>query len=266
MKNLFVTKHKGANSLIMSLISIGVMAVVAYGVALMHELNYDSIHSAHVKAQASQYALDRANIIRSMDYSTVTEMVKTEIPNSSSTGSDNDAYFEEVLQDYVDGDQYKEYRVNIYIGVKSSDVVASTIVRHTNPGYLLDGQIVGVTEDSEKSSLSSSAAHEIADGRFSEGVGSDSSINAMSASALKEYVTITLNQYISSNEAVKWVSGQAVGNNVVPIYVADKGYATAGAVSNRMDVNTKGSWIAVLVYENNHYYIDYLAKSDFFKY
>ncbi len=259
-------RHKGVSTLVMSLVSVAVMAVIAFGVSKMHELNFNGIHATAVRIQADQYAMDRANILRSMDYDSVMAMPIMMIAGSSFDGSDANAFFEEVVEESVSDDAYKEFKVNIYKGVGNRDVVSSVVVRHTNPGYLLDGQILGDDESSDKRSLSSSAAQDYAGGRFSEGMASDSETNAMSAAALKDYVHMLLEQYVLTENAVKHQPGKGAGSIKKPIYIANTGYVTAGDVEYRMNHNTTDTKIAVVVKEDDHYYIDYLAKSDFFKY
>lgn len=254
---------RGSSSIMMSLISIGLMSSIALGVSKMHEINYHSIRATHDKMQAEQYAQDRAAILRSMDFSTISELPKQVVAGTASAGVDN-IYYEEVVEDSSDS-VYKEYKINIY---KGNDVkpIASLVMRKTNPGFLIDGQLVGSGVSATDKALNSRASREYSETRFADGIDSDSETNAMSANALKMYVSNILQEYVKSANAVKYTPGTKVGSATQAVYIASDGYVKAGNVNTRMFANSTSGKIAVLVQEDGIYYIDYLKKSNFFTY
>lgn len=258
--------HKGSSVLVMSLVSVGAMASIAFGISKMHELNYSGIRASHAKIQADQYAQDRAAILRSMDFGSVAVMSKRVVGGTASSGENENTYYEEVVEEPSESEVYKEFKVNIYKGKDNNDVVSSLVIRKTNPGYLIDGQLVGSNEASDKKALNSEASQDYAKSRFNDSLDSVSSTNAMSAKSLKLYVESVLADYVKSDNAVKREKGKGAGTVKDPVYVALDGYVKQGKVTTRMDLNSSSSKIAVLTKENDVYYIDYLKKSDFFSY
>ncbi len=258
--------HKGSSVLVMSLVSVGAMASIAFGISKMHELNYSGIRASHAKIQADQYAQDRAAILRSMDFGSISVMPKRVVAGTAVSGENENTYYEEVVEEPSETGVYKEFKVNIYKGKDNNDVCSSLVIRKTNPGYLIDGQLVGGDEASDKKALNSEASQNYAKSRFNDGLDSVSSTNAMSAQALKLHVESVLADYVKADNAVKHEKGKGVGSIKNPVYVALDGYVKQGKVTTRMDVNSSSSKIAVLTKENNVYYIDYLKKSDFFSY
>lgn len=258
--------HKGSSVLIMSLVSVGAMVSIAYGVSKMHELNYSGIRASHIKMQADQYAQDRAAVLRSMDFGSISAMSRSVVSGTAKNGENDNTYYEEVVEIPSDDGIHKEFKVNIYKGADSNDVRSSVVVRKTNPGYLIDGQIVGDSESSEKRALNSEASQEYAKTRFGDELSSVSETNAMSAKSLKLYVSSVLSEYVKSENAVKYEVGKGAGSFTEPVYVSEDGFAKKGKVNTRMNLNSSSSKIAVLTKENGIYYIDYMKKSDFFSY
>ena len=264
--SFFMSKYKGGSAIIMSMVSLGVMASIAYGISKMHELNFAGIRASHFKIQADQYAQDRASVLRSMDFDSVVVMSRQPVPGTASSGENEDTYYEEVVVDSSDTGVYKQFRINIYKGRNSNDVLSSVVIRKTNPGFLVDNQLAGLDEKSDKKSLTSEASHSYAGTRFGETIDSLSDTSAMSASTLKTYVSSVLADYVKASNAVKHNPGSGVGSFSTPVYVAADGFVKMGNVTTRMSLLGTGDKIPVLTKEGNIYYIDYIAKSDFFVY
>ena len=255
-------KLKGSSILSMALASAVITASIAYSVSKMNHVIFNSSNTMQLRMQAEQYAKDRASILRSCNYGSLVSMDRREAGEAYLSSDNVVTLYEEVVENAGSDDSFKEFQVNIY-KENEEDPITSVVVRRTNPGYLLDGQIVS-EGSSETGTLTSENAKNVVTGRFSETDDSESTTNAMSAYSAIKYTQNTMTNYLLADESLKISSGSAVGNATNPVFVSPDGNVTRGKVSYRLSKNLDSSRIAVLVKENNTYYLDYLNKDDFF--
>ena len=256
-------KNKGINVIAITLVSGVVTSVVALGLSKVYQADFLESNINKKKIQAEQLALDRANIIRSMSYDVVDSTEKKKI---DAFGNDdrNDVFYEEVISLSNSNDKYKELKINIYHN-DSTNPLTSLVIRKMNPGNLIRGQIVPLDIVSDVKAYNKDDAFTIASNKFSEEVDSESTDKAFSIDSLNKFLTEVLSNYQKNDDSVKRPLNSAVGSVNIPIFVDSNGESQPGFVDYRIAQNLSSDKIAVIVKENNNYYIDYITKKEFFK-
>lgn len=247
--------------MLFTLVSIAVSAVVAIGLTKMNEQNFRVAAISNEHMQARHHAQERADIIRASSFASLSGMPKTVI---GGVGFSGEPFYEEVIET-VSG-IYKDYKINIYKG-SSDKVLFSLVVHRADPKVLVDGVTTDSSDaNSVDSAMTAHASQELVSSKISAGADSDSVDTTMSAKVFKEYLSTVLKDYQLNESIVMRPEGQAVGNQIRPVYVAADGMVKVTNADYRFNENITPTNIGILVTDSNgHFYMDYQDKATFFK-
>lgn len=133
LKNIFSLssyRRKGNGMVVMAVTAAAISSAVALGIAKTQSAQFKAMDKAKDERFSSQYALDRADIIRSTRYSSLDDarLERQQIGTSN--------YYEEVTVESSGGGDERLIRINVYKGATSSKPLNSLTIKRTNPGSI----------------------------------------------------------------------------------------------------------------------------------
>lgn len=117
--------NKGSASMAMVITAAAVSGVVALGVTRVMSMQFNAVASTDDKLRAQHDALNRAEILRASTYNSIV----------ASSEELSDGFFEDVVvsESTENGIPVKVAKIDIYRNKSKSELVASMVVKRTNP-------------------------------------------------------------------------------------------------------------------------------------
>lgn len=264
---MFLNKERGSGILIASIIGISLSAMVMLGLSKVNEANFKALKKTYDIEHAKQYALERADILRSTNFNDLEPMSKTAIGVSNSKDINDETFYEEVV-DNSEGDNFEKiYRVNIYKG-NNEKTLFSVLVKRIPSNINVISSITGDLENvSDNGSLTVTASKELLNKKIQANMNSYSHNSSISSKNFKEYLNNLLLLYQRKDTGVMQAeAGKVIGSEFNPIYVDSNGFAKQTKLYFRLNRNDYQPNIGMIeVGKDGTYYFDYVGKSMLFE-
>ena len=262
-------KHNASALITGTIVACVVVAAMALKSTGMTDLSFSAFSAAGDVTVAQEYALNKAEYVRALNYNSVASVPVQAISNSNGFYEEVDVSDNEISTSVSGGLHTcpsKHVEVKIYKGIGEDRKLCTTLSLNRVDPVAFDDEINMVTNDSSSDSLykamSADAFRDLVDNKITNDKNSESDNVSLSAKALKDYLKDKLLDYSKVSKSA-WFDGTVVGGNYRGIYVKADGQTSVGDVIYRGNVtNNAHSLIIVPTRDsNNIWHYDYVDRS-----
>lgn len=269
-----LSERNGEQMLMGTLVACVMIATLALKSTGMSSLSMSSFATAGDITIAQEYALSRAESLRALKYSELTDVPLKAVVNSN-------GFYEEVnvegsvMNTSVSGGvdtsvSSKNITIKIYKGDGEERKLCTVLSLNRVDPVSFDSEINMVTNDSDSGSLykamSADAFKDLVDSKVVDDKNSESDNLCLSASALKEYLKDKLETYSKTLDSVWYDGNSAVGSDYQGVYVKATGEVLPGSVVYRGNVTNASHALIIVPFlgSDNVWHYDFVDRADLY--